>query len=70
MLHQWTGLLEESHDGMPIIAQHAELPQVLGIRAIGGSGIDSSQFVADELANKTLKGGQSVLSAKRFAGDH
>jgi glycine/D-amino acid oxidase-like deaminating enzyme len=66
MLHQWTGLLEESSDGMPIIAQHSELPQVFGIRGIGGSGIDSSQFVADELA-KTFKGGNSVLSASRFA---
>jgi glycine/D-amino acid oxidase-like deaminating enzyme len=66
MLHQWTGLLEESADGMPIIAQHPELPQVFGIRGIGGSGLDSSQFVADELA-KTLKGGNSVLSSVRFA---
>ena len=65
MLHQWTGLIEESKDGMPIIARHAELPQVYGIRGVGGSGIDSSQFVADELA-KTFKGGNSVLSAQRF----
>jgi glycine/D-amino acid oxidase-like deaminating enzyme len=65
MLHQWTGLLEESKDGMPIITQHSELPQVYGIRGVGGSGIDSSQFVADELA-KILKGGNSVLSSTRF----
>jgi glycine/D-amino acid oxidase-like deaminating enzyme len=65
MLHQWNGLLEESKDGMPIIAQHNELPQVFGIRGVGGSGIDSSQFVADEMA-KTIKGGNSVLSSTRF----
>ena len=65
MLHKWSGLIEESKDGMPIIARHAELPQVFGIRGVGGSGIDSSQFVANELA-KVLKGGDSVLSATRF----
>jgi glycine/D-amino acid oxidase-like deaminating enzyme len=65
MLHQWNGLLEESKDGMPIIAQHSELPQVFGIRGIGGSGIDSSQFVADEMP-KTLNGEHSVLSSTRF----
>ena len=65
MLHSWTGLLEESKDGMPIIAQHPELPQVFGIRGIGGSGLDSSQFVANEL-EKALKGGDTVLSATRF----
>ncbi len=65
ILHQWTGLIEESKDGMPIIARHADLPQVFGIRGVGGSGIDSSQFVANELA-KVLKGGDSVLSATRF----
>ncbi|MBU6451106.1 MAG: FAD-dependent oxidoreductase [Cyanobacteria bacterium REEB67] len=66
MVKAHDGLLEESKDGMPIIARHAELPQVYGISGIGGSGIDSSQFVADELA-KTLKVGNSVLSAERFA---
>lgn len=66
MLHQWTGLLEESKDGMPIIARHRDLPQVLGVRGVGGSGIDSSQFVAHEVGN-ILKGGDSVLSASRFA---
>ena len=65
MLHQWTGLLEESKDGMPIIAQHAELPNVYGVRGVGGSGLDSSQFVADEMA-KVVKGGNSVLSSTRF----
>lgn len=69
MLHQWNGLLEESHDGMPIIAQHKDLPQVFGIRAVGGSGLDSSQFIADEIA-KAVKGGKSVLSSERFAGEH
>jgi gamma-glutamylputrescine oxidase len=68
MLHQWTGLLEESRDGMPIIAQHKEVPQIFGIRGVGGSGIDSSQFIADELA-KTFKGGKSVLSSIRFEGN-
>jgi len=66
MLHSWTGLIEESKDGMPIIARHPDLPQVFGIRAVGGSGLDSSQFVANELS-KILKGGDSVLSATRFA---
>ncbi|MFA6212382.1 MAG: hypothetical protein WC714_23290 [Candidatus Obscuribacterales bacterium] len=65
MLHKWTGLLEESKDGMPIIAQHREIPQVFGIRGVGGSGIDSSQFIAHEM-DKVLKGGKSVLSSARF----
>ncbi|CAN5281912.1 FAD-binding oxidoreductase [soil metagenome] len=65
MLHKWTGLLEESKDGMPIIAQHADVPQIFGIRGVGGSGIDSSQFIAHQV-DKTLRGGKSVLSAERF----
>ncbi|MBP9094765.1 FAD-dependent oxidoreductase [bacterium] len=65
MLHKWTGLLEESKDGMPIIAQHKEVPQIFGIRGVGGSGIDSSQFIANEL-EKVIKGGKSVLSSARF----
>lgn len=65
MLHKWTGLLEESKDGMPIIAQHADVPQIYGIRGVGGSGIDSSQFIAHEI-DKVLKGGKSVLSSARF----
>lgn len=65
MLHHWTGLLEESKDGMPIIARHSDLPQVFGVRGVGGSGLDSSQFVANEI-EKVIKGGDSVLSARRF----
>ena len=65
MLHKWNGLLEESKDGMPIIAQHPEVSQVYGIRGVGGSGIDSSQFIANEL-DKVFRGGKSVLSSARF----
>jgi glycine/D-amino acid oxidase-like deaminating enzyme len=65
MLHNWTGLLEESKDGMPIIAQHREIPQIFGIRGVGGSGIDSAQFIAHETA-RIFKGGRSVLSSARF----
>ncbi|MFA6212378.1 MAG: hypothetical protein WCT03_22270 [Candidatus Obscuribacterales bacterium] len=35
------------------------------IRGVGGSGIDSSQFIAHEM-DKVLKGGKSALSSARF----
>jgi glycine/D-amino acid oxidase-like deaminating enzyme len=60
----WTGTIEESHDGMPIIAKHPSLP-IFQIRGIGGSGLDSSQFTANELL-KMIQGKPSILSSDRF----
>jgi glycine/D-amino acid oxidase-like deaminating enzyme len=61
----WTGTIEESHDGMPIIAKHPSLP-IFQIRGIGGSGLDSSQFTANELL-KMIQGKPSILSSDRFS---
>lgn len=59
---EWNGLLDEGRYGMSIIDSHPYIPQLIGTRATGGSGLVTSQLNARELLNY-VRGGGSFLSA-------
>lgn len=59
---EWNGLLDEGRYGLSIIDSHRYIPQLIGTRATGGSGLVTSQMNAYELL-KYVRGGQTFLSA-------
>ncbi|MGH9552923.1 MAG: NAD(P)/FAD-dependent oxidoreductase, partial [Terriglobales bacterium] len=51
-LGSWSGTIFDTEDGLPIVAQHPEHPQLFAVTGAGGIGWANSSTAADELTGR------------------